>query len=634
MKSRALLWLGLAAGSIAPVSANQNPRRAPHSLAFPAQSQRRGDVTVRVTDAGWYRLDEIMPAAEIAPGRGGQVVFAISLAAEAPEPVVKRQQKRPPFDHRRQVSAYLVDAEGRREIGAGVSGRPGLRYWSGTSVPDLRSRTATLELEYTSPFASRSKAEGFVEDWVQFRNLPALHTPGERRELDLTQTTAHGAQIILEEAGVIRAGRPEEPRYFITGRWLPPASHPGMAVSFERYGLPREQQRHGHPAEDDQGRSLIDPRRADWVRAGSLKEPKDYNRSRFTLDLRPPAPDAKEVRLNLKVWQGAPEFRDPNAVQPFRFTLASRDWRPYPSAPAAARPPIATRSLGDDGTTLALEELEPSGEKGWAASWRGRLVVTASRALPERREWVNTRFEWRKLGEPFPGGGAFLEPHDREGKRILTHADGRPFARSEQGWEARLVFDSSQTQTPPERLALYSEWQEVEHATFDLDFEDLPVPQVGEIVTAEREAKAGRFGRFILRKVGWFDSRHPLSSGVKGIFPRANPAEGLAVVVEYVPADGTPAPVWDPSPLKNPWRFTGWKAEDSTGRRLIRGDDLRSSQHPIRDELAEPPGGTAFTVFLLPPAEGAKRFRLQLRASRAVALREAKVVFEDLPAPR
>lgn len=600
--------------------------------SFPVQTQTRAGVTVRVKDAGWYRQGEL-PNRYATGEHKKDVVFAVSIEATSRKPIEIRKGVVFRGDLRHQLNCSLVSPLYRRHCGFSVPDHPELAVSEGVTRLDPRS-SLLLEIDFRDPRMSQDAAEGVVEDYVDIAGLPALHVEGETRAINVSRSTRQGARIVLTNVGIKRFPYGDhELRYFVTGYKVLPADKPDLTLQFEPALPASVRSEVKNVADDDLGNPLATEHMPDFQLAGDILQPSNHMQGRFTFMVRPPAAQARFVNLHLTTRMRSQAFRDETAIQHFRFVLPARELRLVPGEPGGSKQQIAVKPLGDTGGTVTIEKLEPGSDVAFSAAWNGRLLLRSEVPQAETRRWTATRFEWRLPGESWPGGLGFLEDGNPVGGRLLTRRDGSLLASTDSEWDYRLGFDGSKTRKPPEKMTFYSEWAEVESHPFALDFQNVPIPRPGTVISMRRVSEVGSFGRFVVRKVGWYDAEQTLSTGVAAIGKMQNPHAGLAVVIDYEAAPGTPDPLWDRLPSSNPWAFREWDAEDTRGRDLARSE-TRDSQHAIQDELEPKSSRSAMTVFLLPPAPGVKSFRLQARAVRAVTLRRATVTFEDLAAPK
>lgn len=605
----------------------------PNAQSFVAQEQTRDGVTIKLMDAGWYRHVDLATPSHHPAGIDIGTVFAASLLATTKEPIEISKGVFYRGDLRRQLTCALVTDHARYRCGFSVPGRPDLAEATYTGRPDPNS-SLVFEVEYRDPRFSEQKAEGWIEDYLDLSGLPAVHVEGESRDIQITRTTRQGERITLTRVGLMRSPfYGHELRYFIEGHGAPPDDKPDLKVWFYPRLPSSVRSEVKNVAEDDLGHSLTTDGMSDFVRAGDILHPADYAPGRFTFLLLPPSPGAHTVNLHLTTSSWSQAFRIEKAYRHFRFVVPVRDIRPLSGTPRSSEGAIAVQPLGETGGTVVLETLGPGRQQGGVGDWMGRLLVRSPAPESEARRWSCTRFEWRKPGETYPGGRGFLEDGNATGGRLLARRDGTPLAPNESEWQMQLGFGDTVQRRPPETFSLYSEWTEMEADSFALDFRSLPIPKVGKIAKTERGVRVGRFGTFVVTKVGRYDADHPLSPSVAADIRKEIPAAGLVAVIEYRTGPETPKPVWDISPLWNRWTFREWHAEDEKGRWLVRKDYF-SSQHPIRDELDPKPGRHAMSVYLLRPPPESKTFRLQMKAERTVPLRHATVVFDDLSAAK
>jgi hypothetical protein len=152
-------------------------------------------------------------------------------------------------------------------------------------------------------------------------------------------------------------------------------------------------------------------------------------------------------------------------------------------------------------------------------------------------------------------------------------------------------------------------------------FNELPIPQPGQVINLEKAATLGSGTRLILRKIGYFDPEHPLpaESVANGAF---KPPWGFALVYEIVPVRENASA-----------SLSVTAARDDKQRPLNERSGITGTSSDVwRKERIEK--GIWWTTFLLPTYPDARHFSVKLSVDETIPMgRQEKITFRDLPAP-
>jgi hypothetical protein len=341
-----------------------------------------------------------------------------------------------------------------------------------------------------------------------------------------------------------------------------------------------------------------------------------------------------------------PSLGPEQGVKRLNFTLPLTGL-PLPPRDAAVAPldmnPVAESTLGEGHLYLAPPRFHP--ERGYKNMWRSEVLLRSPEPISEERQWVTTQVVWsfdRSGASASTGMGSPSSP---------WREDGTLLAPNEQLWYVTPYFENTAAVEGQPKLTVESKWKEVQRSKFTLDFQKLPVPEPGKILTPGTKFAAGDWGEFVVRKIAYFDEANTFSPRLASRYTMFQPPYGLAVVIEYVPSANAPKPVWGNSLHARTWDFEKAKAQDENGRSLARICEPPDGRNePSADDLDAllPPTGTGpnefnekhatkngyfFTTYLLPPTANAKSFNLQINATAEKILRTQTVTWRDIAVP-
>lgn len=609
-----LLW------SVAPARAQE---------AAPLQTVKNGELTLRVEKLEWRPLDEVLGRKRWYSQFGSKPPLALTVqfALEGAPP-----SRNPRLAPAGAVRVYLLRADGRRVQGEYLD--PKTRVWNQLyGLADPRQKTVELEFEWRPANPdddNRPPAVPLVARWEKV-TIPAFNADAkEPQPLDLpdaARTLPGGWRLQLQSALVrARKGDPADLTLKVFGRWLPPLADPGACATIAEPGRTREGDR---PATVifDNGAPVQDRTHHIGIAAGLEVDQADQTPGAFTV-YAPLLPGAKTVDIAVEV---APKKTlpplEPSGGKRFRVTL------PAPAIVAAPAPlpaPVATLKLGDD--TLQLLPLTPTIE-GDSVQWSGQLLQqTPAADVADGAVWE------AKMVSYTPGGNTGL------GRDELWLQNGAPAAPGQTVWLARPSWPKNRAGAVPDKATIAIQWERVKRESFDLDFGDLPLPAPGQIVETNATLAAGEAGTFAVKKIGWFTETETFSPLLRARASRFQPPYGLAVVVEWVPAQIEKGFDWNPDSFSGTWDLRAFGGQDSAGRDLARTCDVGDGRHlPSTDDLnvaatvenSERKNGALppflATFYLLPPTEGAKNFTFHLQARRNTVLERQTTTFTDVP---
>jgi len=617
------------------------------TTTFPTQTKTTDDVTVTLVSARWMPLSQVR-FTERRPGIAPPpAFFAIDFRVDVGGALAVPNPRRP-------ATGMIVEAitpDGVRLRGGSVGPRPvrdGIqtRVWNGIYGIDPRWKEVRLEFTWIDAKAP-SGADGHFSENVEWANIPLPTEADKPLTLNLLQTTAKGTRVLLESALIQdRRNKPGDKSLYVIGRWLPPENAPDLCAEIK---LSRGTSRERRPGlEYDTGEPTQDRTHHTGVESGKSTGLRDETAGYFTAYASAPPAAAKTMALRLEIDSRAPSLVQPQWRKQFGFTVPLANL-PLPAeenaaaAPAPDMKPIAEAALGEATLFLLPPRFKP--QDGYKYRWQAEVLLRAPQPQTTERQWVATGVKW------FPDPRGPITTTGMGGTSRAWREDGTVLKANEQLWHVSPFFENDKPPGDAPKLTFESQWQEVQRSRFALDFKNLPVPQPGQILTPDTIFPVGALGQFVVRKIGYFDEKNTLSPRVASRYKMFQPPYGLAVVLQYVPADGAAPRLWGPGLHGRAWDFGKATARDSSGRSLVRVCyEPDGSNGPSADELdpATPVLGTPWgqfnqaaatkngyflTIYLLPPAAGAATFDLHLDATHEKILRAQTVTWPDVALP-
>ena len=634
------------------------------AATFPVQTKTVDGITIKITDVHWAPYAEFpgIPSSRFAPPNVLTVAYEIHRQ-EAPAPLAAPDMGAganvatapPPFPGRRGqmnlegfTQVWAVSPDGERSEGMSLQGRPGLRVWnSELGQVNPTWEPLHLEFDYIPPFRAQPGA-GRAPESVTFTDLPLPTQTNVPLDLNQTRTTPAGVRITLLNIGIKprEFGPPGDSDLLVVGRWLPPDSEPGRNVEIvePQWGpqgrLATLEYDTGLPVNDRSHRVQIGP----YLPKQSLEPWLGY----FAVYAPVPPADAKTATVRLTASERVPEGQYPASTP--RTTFLFDVPRAAIALPAAIAPPaIAAQTTLGDGK-LSLTSFRYESFNGYKYSWHAQMLLEMPWPMTWEHEWL----AGARIFSEKPGDRGYVSGGDNDESRPRWshwNFDNTPLTPNQTLYETYAQFmDDPNNPKPaprpaPQFASIEIHWREVKRTHYETEFTGLPVPKAGEILTPEIAQPLGDLGQLIVRKVAFFDEAHTFSPLLSDRIPFLQPHEGLAVVLELVPAAGSPAFPWGFT-YYNDWDFSTDGGKDDSGRALKRHlDKSHFSTYQRQDELdptsttfrggqmPPQPKGYLLTMFLLPPTAGAHTFSLNVGTNREMILRKVSTKFTDVPLP-
>jgi len=575
-----------------------------------------GARTLTILQAGWQPLAKYDPGFSPPNIPSPPVVFVVKFAISGPS--APDDYFSPPAGR---VSIDAEDSAGHRVRAQDVGQGDDVRVWN--AFPDLVDpRLPRLKLHFQLTPARVPRAPGDSgPEIVAFDNVP-MPLPG--KELlpltggPITRTTPSGLRFKLDR-GIICPSpfRSSESMVEWGGRWLPPENDPGADVSVNQ----------------DEGLNAIPPVQFDsgppprnsftQFSVGNVLHPgqDDSQPGQFFVTA-PLAPGATSATLRFKAERFVPNWSSAGAVS----ADVSLPMPAPPPANSRDTPPIAVEPLGDGKLCLDPMRFVPGSHLDWHAQVR---------AVMPKPQFGDTRWAWTNVEFKFSfGSSGFSFDGD-----VPFRPSGAALKPNETAYQAVAGCDARGGGPPPTHVDVISKWQQVKTTDFHLEFNNVPLPVPGQIIRAQVSAKAGKYGTFVVRRVGWFTEANSLSRWVANKLPRLVPPYGLAVMVEHIPDHPEASFLWgwpEDTDIPTSWNLSVGTGTDSRGRGLVRpaGDGAEATAPGYDLEPAGVvPAGDFATYYLLPPKPGAKSFRFSLDGTRREILRDQTVTFANVPLP-
>ena len=498
------------------------------------------------------------------------------------------------WDIRSDGSRRLSGAGGATASAAWISGDP-LR-----ATVDPRWPVVGIDLDFQDPDAPARTAGRRVGP-ITISNIPIPPEMGRTSKIHAEAVTPLGTRVVVQGVQTLR-GAGEATTTFVY-QIVPDADAPDLQFHVSS----------GSRAVDDIGTTMGRSKRED---VGGPMEYQTVERSVTLSGL--PAPGAKTISLTLEAVEWSKQIEDGTSHRHFHFLV------PLPPPPRPApHPPLMTQTGCE-----VVGEVDALDWQGW----RDHLRLL----LRDRRD-PDVRWEVRALHARDDAGRAIIGHGSSHDDGFFWKADGTAVTPGEAALDTPLGTYSPYspgniaTSPPAKTLTLTADVAAVRQRNHSLNFTRIPIPADGQTLTLNQAVTDASGDRLVLRRVMAYSPVHPLPSTRQAdVYPP--PPSGMAVVLAER-SNAVSAPSVD---------YTLIAADDSAGRHLgpdflLDGFVFIFEGDALRGMTSVPPGDPSrlITLFLRPPAPGAKTFNLRMNRPETVDLHKHETLtFPDLPAPR
>lgn len=562
---------------------------APYATAQPPKNpvlmeKTQSGVTVRLFSVRWAEVESVMRGG----GTGGYPPHAKGLLVS--------------YDVQGKgasVSLKCLDPQGRPVQGSTYysSGEHGNLIWC--AAIDPRWPRAALQFEWVDPKAP-PHADGSFSETLVFKDVP-LPEQGVVKTVNQTLTTKRGTRVTIEKIALPKESQDYAGQTILIVHALPPRDVPDLMASVQREG-----------AIDNTGKDL--GHGGGWSSEDALERRPGRETHSFT---NLPSPQAKSLNLKVRVTESIPSLRQEQWYRRVSFDLALN--RLPNAAPRAAPPPLSTVKIGD--LEAALESFTTQPGNTLEANTR-----VYSPALPPGQQWALKNFDLRDAAKPLSVNGEEAQREYWASDRSHNYSEfwkpnGAPLRNGEAMHTIHFdKFPSEEAKGPePQKFNLTATAELVQKTSDAVTFNELPIPQPGQVINLEKAAMLGSGTRLILRKIGYFAPEHPhTKSADSGGF---KPPWGFGLVYEIVPVRENASA-----------SLSVTEARDDKNRPLNERSGITGTSSDVwQKEHVE---GRWWTIFLLPTYPDAKHFNVTLSVNEMIPTgRQEKFTFRDLPAP-
>jgi hypothetical protein len=580
---------------------------APWQKLQPPVTQTVNGVTLQITEACWCLREQIEPDYAGQP-EGKRRMFAIRYRA---------QDERGTWRINGLESHSPTGAWINRSGDAG-EGDDYVSYWAADEI-DPRWSQLRLDINFLDPKAPEDTDR--VYETHEFKGVP-VPAPDVVAPLDLELQTAHGTRVRLEKIAVLAQPKKaditdlEKGTYFVF-HTITPADQPDISARIESGFYPITDEKGNAVLPSASSTYFIDPFFEQVQNGDLVNPPPGY----FALNVKNlPSPDVKTLNVKFKTWESSPRWKAEQMKQWGRSFKVQLDLQniDLPAPKGALHPLSVARGRNVEVALESLNLVEENGAKHWKARFWTRDLKPDARAV-ERR--------WAPIGSAFgfPSREDVIEMRDEKGvvlplqpsgtmfggnQGLFWHVDNTPLEAGESLFETDLGTLGYPAQ--PKQLNFQLKLEARREDGTDFAFSDLPIPRPGEVVEVNQAGRdvlnalpAKAALGMTVRKIGFYDAKHPLPGLSERVRAILKHSAGLVVVLDIAR-----------SPNSGLF-YRGAEAADETGVALISADDSRGGDALDEKDRS---GRDSMTYFLLPPTPGATTFSMRIGLGQSAAL--------------
>ena len=573
---------------------------APPKTTFSAQ-RTSGNYSLHLTGARWARQRELQPWWPVTtPQDRAKRVLFLAGSVTSRLPVSDAPATSPTLSEATEVVA--IGPQGQRLVGYHTRTDGPEQGWIFDN-PDTHWNPMRLEFVLKEPSAPIG-ADGTLGERIDLGDVPVFSDSNVLHSIDKTVTTKLGTKLIFSSLHYenLPPSLGNRRDLFLDFSVVPPASAPDLTLDMEPQII--------SPAiVDDLGNDLSD---GNWLCSPHYQPPQYQLR----LTIKKPPSTAKTINLHLYVIQKAPNLKKAalfHAFAPVLLPRAAIGHAPTETIPqpifsvlkGGLRVTVESLSAGQSGNDYARiwvrDETQPQeiGARAWAKYWRiGKAALRNAQGVENN----------------IPGYASLADRQSSHFENTLFwKLDGTPALGNETGYD--LDFQAGVFQPIPPKLTLVLQMEQAARVYHALDFTDLPIPLPGQVLDVNVPSAYGVEGKYVVTKIGSFDSAHLLSS-YNGALSQAgqemDPA--LYAVLAFIPA--VPGGTVPPTTFDN--GEDDLSVVDDQGGHLVREDsspafgygELLDKSFLDWQTLQSMAGPHPLLLIMTPPSPGAKAFSI------------------------